>query len=59
MTIKEIKKGTFFRLKENGKVYVRGEYERSLRKYEYYDFYDVNNYHYAKGNKPVITDFEF
>lgn len=59
MTIKELKRGDFFRLKENGKVYVRDYYERSEKKYCYYDFDDVNNWHFAKGTKKVITDFIF
>lgn len=57
--LKTLKEGDYFKLKENGRVYVRGEYDRSERKYEYYDFDDVNRWHYAKGDKEVITDFEF
>ena len=58
-TIKQLKVGDFFRLHPNGKVYVRGEYERSLKRYSYYDFNDVNNEHFAVGNKSVIVEFEF
>ena len=58
-TIKQLKVGDFFRLRPNGKVYVRGEYERSLKRYSYYDFNDVNNVHFCRGDKSVIVDFEF
>ena len=59
MTIKDLKKGDFFRLKENGKVYVRDTYDRSEKRFGYYDFEDVNNYHFAKATKKVIADFIF
>lgn len=58
-TIKQLKVGDFFKLHPNGKVYVRGEYERSLKRYSYYDFNDVNNEHFCRGDKSVITEFEF
>lgn len=58
-TMKELKKGDYFKLKENGRVYVRDEYDRSSKKYMYYDFDDVCKYHLAKGSKLVIEDFEF
>lgn len=58
-TIKQLKVGDFFRLLPNGKVYVRGEYERSLKRYSYYDFNDVNNEHFCHGDKSVIVVFEF
>ena len=57
-TIKQLKVGDFFKLHPNGKVYVRGEYERSLKRYSYY-FNDVNNEHFCRGDKSVITEFEF
>lgn len=34
-------------------------YERSMKRYSYYDFDDVNNEHFAVGDKSVIVDFEF
>lgn len=58
-TLKELKKGDYFKLKPNGRVYVRSDYDRSTKKYEYYDFDDVNIWHQTKGSKEVITDFEF
>lgn len=58
MTIKEVKKGDFFRFSETGRVFVRGDYDRSERKYEYYPFDDVNDWHLARGSRKVIADFE-
>lgn len=58
-TIKDLKVGDFFKLKPNGRVYVRSEYNRMTKKYEYYDFDDVNRWHEAKRDKSVITDFIF
>lgn len=58
-TIKDLKVGDFFKLKDNGRVYVRDSYNRSTKKYEYYDFDDVNRWHECKGTKEVIIDFEF
>lgn len=58
-TIKDLKVGDYFKLTSNGRVYVRGTYNRSTKKYEYYDFDDVNRWHECKGSKQVIIDFEF
>lgn len=58
-SISHLKKGDFFKLQPNGRVYVRGEYDRSSRKYSYYDFDDVNREHFAPATRPVIVDFEF
>lgn len=58
-TIKDLKVGDYFTLKPNGRVYVRDTYNRSTKKYEYYDFDDANRWHECKGNKKVLTDFEF
>lgn len=57
-TIKDLKIGDYFKLKANGRVYVRGSYNRSTKKYEYYDFDDVNRFHECKGTKEVITDLD-
>lgn len=59
MTIRDLKVGEYFLLRPAGKVYVRGSYCRDNKRYSYFDFDDVNNEHFAKADKPVITDFEF
>lgn len=57
-TIKNLKVGDYFKLKPNGRVYVRGTYNRSTKKYEYYDFDDVNRFHECIGSKIVYTDLD-
>lgn len=59
MKISELKKGDFFKLSENGCVYVRDSYDRSSKKYECYKYDDINAFRYLKGSKEVITDFIF
>lgn len=60
-TIKELKKGDFFRLKESdtAPVWVRGEYLSSEHKYSTYKFDDVNHEKLMLGNKIVFTDFAY
>lgn len=57
--INKLKKGDFFKLSLNGRVYVRDDYNRMTRKYEYHDFDDANRWHECKGTKQVIIDFVF
>lgn len=64
MTIKEIKKGDYFTLKpieepKESQVYVRGEYDRSEKKYSCYKFSDTNAERFFAGTKEVYTDFIF
>lgn len=58
MTIKQLKVGDYFKLKPNGRVYVRGKYERISKRYSYCDYNDVNAEHFAKGDREVITELE-
>ena len=66
--LKDVKQGEYFTLKDyegvfgevsENRVYVRGEYDRSERKYECYKFADVNSYRYFDGKKIVFTGFTF
>lgn len=64
--IKELKRGDFFTLKDYGeettpsaRVYVRGDYDRSERKFEIYKFDDVNAARFIRGDKPVFVGFTF
>lgn len=62
--IKDLKKGEYFTLKQidepkESQVYVRGEYDKSERKYECYKWDDVNNTRFYKGDKEVYTGFTF
>lgn len=60
-TIKQVKKGQFFRLteSESAPVWVRGYYVPSERKYEAYKFDDTNHESFLKPDRNVYTDFEF
>lgn len=64
MKLKELKKGDFFTKKPiefptERQVWVRGDYDRSEKKYECCRFSDVNDYQYIKGDKEVCIEFEF
>ena len=60
-SIKQLKKGELFRLSEspNGRVYIRGEYDRSLRKYMCGVRDDISETRLFKGDKLVYTEFVF
>lgn len=63
--LKDLKKGDFFTLKDYGefpddaRVYVRGEYDRSEKKYSCSKFSDWNYETFKKGSVKVFTDFTF
>lgn len=64
MTLKEVKKGDFFTLKDikypkENQVYVKSDYDRSTKKYICYAFNDINKFRSIKGDKEVFTDFTF
>ena len=64
MTIKDLKKGAFFTKKpvdnpKESQVWIRGEYDRSEKKYECTRFDDASSCCYLPGNKEVHTDFIF
>lgn len=58
-TIKQLPKGEFIRLKDNGPVYVRGDYDRALGCYELQSWSDANRCIYRKGHTMVIAGFTF
>lgn len=59
--LKTLKQGDFFRLSssESSPVWIRGYYERSERKYECYQYGNVNRESFLRGNRIVWIDFEF
>lgn len=64
MTVKDLKKGEYFTIKmvENPKesqVYIRGEYDRTEKKYCCGKFSDISESRMFKGDKEVYTDFTF
>ena len=58
-TIRELKKGEFFRLKdtETSPVWVRDGYIPELKKYSTYKFDDVNHEQALCGDTKVFTGF--
>ena len=59
-SVKSLKKGDFFTLSETSKeVYVRGEYDRELQKYDCGVFSDISRNRYFPAKKLVYVDFEF
>ena len=64
MTVRELKKGDFFTKKpyENPtdmQVWIRGDYDRSSKRYSCYCWGDVNKEQFLKGDKEVYTEFTF
>ena len=64
MKIKDLKKGEYFTLKPiayptEKQVYVRGEYDRTDKKYCCGKFSDISVSRLFDGNKEVYTDFIF
>lgn len=59
-SVKSLKKGDFFKLKSNSReVYIRGDYDRSERKYDCGAFSDISKNRYFPGEKQVFIAFEF
>jgi uncharacterized alpha/beta hydrolase family protein len=64
MTIKDIKKGDYFTLKEiaepkESQVYIKGDYDKSSKTYSCIKFSDVKSERFIKGDKVVFTGFTF
>lgn len=62
--LKELKKGEYFTCKpieepKESQVYIRGEYDRSLKKYCCIQFSDICNEKTFKGDKEVYVGFTF
>jgi hypothetical protein len=58
--LKDLPKGEFFKMKPDAKrVYIRGEYDRSEKKYDCYAFDDMNYSRMIDGKKQVFAGFTF
>lgn len=57
--IKDLKRGEFFMIEKCKVVYIRGDYERSLKKYSATRADDINSERFFKPTKEVITNFEY
>lgn len=63
-TIKDLKKGEFFTRKAidnptETQVWIRGDYDRTEKKYECTRFDDICRTAYFKGTAPAYTEFTF
>lgn len=66
MKLKDLKKGDFFTLKSHGEkhvtdsqVYIKGEFDRTEKKYDCGRCDDISYSRYFDGNKTVYTDFVY
>ena len=64
MKLKDVKKGDYFTLKPiesptENQVYIKGDYDRSEKKYCCIKFSDISMSRSIVGNKEVFTDFTF
>lgn len=59
--LRNVKHGDFFRLSnsETAPVWVRGDYNRSSKKFEAYKYDNVNYWNELRGSRVVFVDFEF
>lgn len=60
LMIKEVCKGDFIKRKSDShKVYIKGDYDRSLKGFWITDYFDISHSMLLKSNKIVFNDFEF
>ena len=64
MKLKDLKQGDYFILKnisepKENQVYIRGEYDRSAKRYLCGKFVDISYSRMMKGDTEVFTDFTF
>lgn len=59
-SIKDIKQGEFVKRKDTAqKVYIRGEYDKSLKKYWLQSWDDISSGIWVKGTAQVYIGFTF
>lgn len=60
MKIEDVKKGAYFKKTATAKkVFIRGDFNRSLKKYEGQNFDDISDFCHIKKGVKVFTDFDF
>ena len=62
--LNDLKKGDYFTLKPiteptEKQVFIRGDYNRTYKRYECTRFDDISNWRTLKGDTLVYTDFTF
>ena len=60
-TVRWVAKGEYVKFKatESAPVWVRGDYSRESKKYEFYAFDDINKVAYKKADSGVFIGFSF
>ena len=64
MKLKELKKGDYFTRKNieyptEKQVYIKGDYDRSLKKYSCINFSDISKEIFLKPDTEIFVDFIF
>ena len=64
MKVKDLKRGEYFTFQDvlypkPSQVWVRGEYDKSSRKYSCTNFDDVSKERFVSGDKVIFDDFIF
>jgi len=60
VALRKVPAGEFLKRKpDSQKVYTRGEYDRSFKKYRINDFDDISRDMLILGNTPVYIGFDF
>jgi hypothetical protein len=59
VTVKSLKKGTFFQRKPMGPVYVRDDYDPSTKKFNIFRADDINAFALVRGEMMVYTGFTY
>lgn len=59
VTVAAVKRGEYVRLTPSGPVWIRGEYDRGLKRYSLQAFDDVGRVITRKGDCLVWAGFEF
>lgn len=57
--LRKVKQGDIFKLSKNGRVYVRGYFERSCKKYVAYWYDDLDHESFIKGSRIVLVDLDY
>lgn len=58
-TLASLKYGDLFTFPNKKTVYVRGEYSRTLKRYEYSKYDDINSTFFKKGSTIVSTNLPY
>ena len=58
-TLREVKKGEYFKISHNGRVWVKGDYVCSEKKFSCFLWEDINRERFLRADRPIYTEFEF